>query len=144
MDRMRMYYTCTIAPGRKRCRIFSKISFCNTSHATVRSKYRMKGLPNLQGSQKEFSLHQFNWWYHPYDVLWLRPDCKCHTCCSIPASLLSSTGSVTHQQDNFLRLPAVLIGTLRRGCQLLYLCGYSIICTAILQVVLVEICMCAS
>lgn len=65
MDRMRMYYTCTIAPGRKRCCIFSKISFCNTSHATVRSKYRMKGLPHLQGSQKEFNLHQFHWWYHP-------------------------------------------------------------------------------
>ncbi len=49
-----MYWvcTCTKTPGRKRCRIFSKISFWSTSHVTVRSKYRINGLPNLQELQK--------------------------------------------------------------------------------------------
>lgn len=52
---MRGEHTCTKTPGRKRCRIFSKISFWSTSHVTVRSKYRMKGLPNLQISEKQDS-----------------------------------------------------------------------------------------
>lgn len=63
---------------------------------------------------------------------------------SKPASLLSSAGSVAHQQDNLLSLPTVLIGTLRWCCRLLYLCGYPVIICAILQVVLIEICMWAS
>lgn len=66
------------------------------------------------------------------------------SCCSVPAALLPSAGSVTHQQNNLLSLPTILIGTLRRGSRLLYLCGYPIIICAILQVVLVEICMGAS
>lgn len=76
-------------------------------------------------------------------ILWDK-DFKVHKYCSIPATLLSSAGSVTHQQDNLLSLPTILIGTLRWGCRILYLCGYPIIISAILQVVLVEICMWAS
>lgn len=45
-------YTCTITPGRRRWRIFSRISFWSTSQVTVCSKYRMNGLPNLQGGKK--------------------------------------------------------------------------------------------
>lgn len=51
--------TCTRTPGRKRCRIFSKISFWSTSHVTVRSKYRIKGFPNLRGAQRSNSFSQF-------------------------------------------------------------------------------------
>lgn len=60
-------------------------------------------------------------------------DCKGHACCSVPAALLSSTGSVTHQQDNLLSLTAVLVRTLGRARRLLDLCGNpNIICACVL------------
>lgn len=64
--------------------------------------------------------------------------------CSVPAALLSSAGPVTHQQDDLLRLPAVLVGTLRWSGGLLYLALDPVVVRAKLQVVLVEICMWAS
>lgn len=133
-DRLTEWETCTKTPGRKRCRIFSKISFWSTSHVTVRSKYRINGLPNLQGAQT----------VSPASVGSASSNQELVECCSVPATLLSGAGSVTHQQDNLLSLPTVLVGTLRRGGGLLYLCGYPVIVRAVLQVVLVEICMWAS
>lgn len=126
--------TCTKTPGRKRCRIFSKISFWSTSHVTVRSKYRINGLPNLQGAQT----------VSPVSVWRNSSNQELDKSCSVPATLLSGAGSVTHQQDNLLSLPTVLVGTLRWGGGLLYLCGYPVVVRAVLQVVLVEICMRAS
>lgn len=124
--------TCTKTPGRRTCLIFSKISFCSTSQVTVRSKYRINGLPNL-GENRSFRR-------------FVDSICNSYTALSIkaPASLLSSTGSVAHQQDDLLSLPAVLIGTLRWCCRLLYLRGHPVIICPILQVVLIEIGMWAS
>lgn len=62
----------------------------------------------------------------------------------VPAALLSRARPVTHQQDNLLRLPAVLVGTLRRSGGFLYLCLNPVVVYTILHVVLVEICMWAS
>lgn len=51
----------------------------------------------------------------------------------VPAALLPSTGSVTHQQDDLLSLTAVLVRTLRRARSFLDLCGNpNIICAGVL------------
>lgn len=56
-----------------------------------------------------------------------------HACCCVPAALLPSTGSVTHQQDYLLSLTAVLVRTLRRAGRFLDLCGNpNIICAGVL------------
>lgn len=122
-----------MTPGRRRCRIFSKISFWSVSHVTVLSKYSMNGLPNLHETQHVI-----------YEICSIKQNPETASFPKVPASLLSSTGSVAYQQHYLLCLSTVLIGTWRGTRRwLLNLRGYPVIC-AILQVVLIKICMWAS